>query len=780
MEHFKLSGIGLNLSATDGLTGIDMDHVIQPDGSFEPKALPLINRLLQRTYVEVSPSGTGLRAWGYGKPQRSGKCVGTDKWLEIYSHPSNRYLTVTGLALPGSYSDIGEIQDILDEIHAQWMAIKEVPAPAPTDADRLEALEDDALLDKARNASNGDKFTALWRGDLSAHGGDPSSADLALCSILAFWTDRNPEQMDRLFRLSELHRPKWDEQRGAKTYGEMTIDKAISLCTETYSDSSPEKLERDLQEELRNLAVQALEDGGTRQTLAREFLTVNCLRLAALRKTHREIYAVVREQLREWLDIGSRDFEQFLDQRIADHPTTKKHRQTLEEKERAFLYRYVYQTYDDRYIELATGRSYTPHVFTNLAIRAVPDGWDDHTPQEAFSRLQGQFVSHECYYPGEPRIVERESCAGIHEPLINVYNPSPNRIEPRQNDDERLFFLAHLSYVCGGDDTFVNYLLDWMAYLIQYPGRRANSVPLIIGPKGNGKTFIADVLVDLLGKSNVSMISNDDLSGAFQDGLGFKQLLVLEEFKVFEGQHTMLERFKPWVTNDRVGMNRKGLKKLTIDNIASTIAFSNHEDAIRIDKEERRYGVAISRDAPHSPEYYKRLFDTFVLKYGGSPASILHLLQTRDLSRYNANAPAPWTNARDEMIVNTWSPEEGALEDMLELGSHGLHAELVTYQQIQTAFNTARVISRGTSAGTGSRQAIAKAAKAVGIQRLRNPVRLVAGAPKQTVVYSTRNHAKWQQASDEEIRAQLQAQAAQPPGVSTAGAVLHAQSAQVH
>ncbi len=62
-----------------------------------------------------------------------------------------------------------------------------------------------------------------------------SEADLALCNELAFWCGNNPEQIDRLFRQSKLYRQKWDQKHGGKTYGEMTILKAIQNTTETFT-----------------------------------------------------------------------------------------------------------------------------------------------------------------------------------------------------------------------------------------------------------------------------------------------------------------------------------------------------------------------------------------------------------------------------------------------------------------------------------------------------------------------------------------------------------------
>ena len=62
-----------------------------------------------------------------------------------------------------------------------------------------------------------------------------SEADMALCSHLAFWTEKDPAQIDRLFRQSGLMRDKWDRPQAGTTYGAITIQKAIDNCKEVYT-----------------------------------------------------------------------------------------------------------------------------------------------------------------------------------------------------------------------------------------------------------------------------------------------------------------------------------------------------------------------------------------------------------------------------------------------------------------------------------------------------------------------------------------------------------------
>ncbi len=238
-KHPELAGIGFCLSPDDGLTALDLDHVIDTETcELKPEAVEIVERF-NGTYWEVSPSGEGLRCFCKGKPKRSGKNVGKQKWLEVYSHPSNRYLTVTGNHWAGSAAEVTDQQEALDWLHSRYMEKEPEPKrQQPATTLGSVTLDDDSLLAKAKAARNGDEFDRLWSGDTSSHGGDESAADLALCNILAFWTNGDAARIDRLFRQSGMMRPKWDTRRGESTYGQMTIDRAIAGTRNGYEPRS--------------------------------------------------------------------------------------------------------------------------------------------------------------------------------------------------------------------------------------------------------------------------------------------------------------------------------------------------------------------------------------------------------------------------------------------------------------------------------------------------------------------------------------------------------------
>lgn len=98
--------------------------------------------------------------------------------------------------------------------------------------DGYDLLDDADVLGAARNARNGDKFRALYdEGTRLLHDNNHSVADFSLLMMLAFWTNDNIRQMDRLFAKSALMRSeKWDVIHTADglTYGQYSIARAIA------------------------------------------------------------------------------------------------------------------------------------------------------------------------------------------------------------------------------------------------------------------------------------------------------------------------------------------------------------------------------------------------------------------------------------------------------------------------------------------------------------------------------------------------------------------------
>jgi primase-polymerase (primpol)-like protein len=231
----RYAGIGFVFSQSDQFCGVDLDGCVGSDGVIAPVARAILDDL--KTYAEFSPSGTGIKLVLIGtKPPwarcRSKKVVGL-KEIEIYDE--GRFFALTGARVPSTPPNVEDRQPQLEALCQRLWPKNCSPHLNGTVASAGFTGDDAALVHRAGAAKNGDKFKKLWAGDTSLYGGDDSSADLAFCSLLAFWTGKDAPRMDRIFRLSGLIREKWDERRGETTYRQMTIDRAIADCAEVFS-----------------------------------------------------------------------------------------------------------------------------------------------------------------------------------------------------------------------------------------------------------------------------------------------------------------------------------------------------------------------------------------------------------------------------------------------------------------------------------------------------------------------------------------------------------------
>lgn len=93
----------------DGIVCLDLDHCLV-DGLPTEWARRVLDQC-PPTYVEVSPSGSGLHIWGHGVVDRGRRLRVDDGTVECYS--TARYITVTGHRFDRAPSQLGDLTDVL-------------------------------------------------------------------------------------------------------------------------------------------------------------------------------------------------------------------------------------------------------------------------------------------------------------------------------------------------------------------------------------------------------------------------------------------------------------------------------------------------------------------------------------------------------------------------------------------------------------------------------------------------------------------------------------------
>jgi putative DNA primase/helicase len=243
---------GLGIRVEGNIIAIDLDHCLK-DGKLDQLGAEVVAHF-KNTYIEISPSGTGLRIFVL---MPEGFIYDRDTYyikrgpVEVYAAGcTNRFVTVTG--------NVYQEKDIsLEETGIKWLLETIMPRTTSVNQATVQPshesyLSDDSVLAVASTAKNKEKFNKLWSGSTEGYASN-SEADLALCTILAFYANGNANQVDRLFRKSNLMRAKWNEKHGTDTYGNITIAKAVISLKSFYSPVDTGDADEDFNDELHRL-----------------------------------------------------------------------------------------------------------------------------------------------------------------------------------------------------------------------------------------------------------------------------------------------------------------------------------------------------------------------------------------------------------------------------------------------------------------------------------------------------------------------------------------------
>lgn len=219
VKKYHFNGIGFMFAPP--YFGVDMDDCVENQD--------LIDEFVEslQSYTEWSTSGTGIHIICKGHLPE-----GQRRKNKIEMYESRRYFIMTGNVYDEKYLKIEDCTEKIKVLHHKYLYTP-TPQALPRTVEPVD-MSDQEIIDKARACKTGSLFQLLYSGAWEGLYQSQSEADLALCNQLAFWTQKDEQQMDRIFRSSGLMRPKWNQKRGSLTYGQITIQKACLACTEVY------------------------------------------------------------------------------------------------------------------------------------------------------------------------------------------------------------------------------------------------------------------------------------------------------------------------------------------------------------------------------------------------------------------------------------------------------------------------------------------------------------------------------------------------------------------
>jgi energy-coupling factor transporter ATP-binding protein EcfA2 len=153
------------------------------------------------------------------------------------------------------------------------------------------------------------------------------------------------------------------------------------------------------------------------------------------------------------------------------------------------------------------------------------------------------------------------------------------------------------------------FLLKWMAWLVQKPGVLPGVCIVITGKQGCGKSTIFEKLFSHMLGSYYGTTNNpkNDLFGTFVELKNGKRMVVINDCPVSQVK-SGAEQFKSLITDEIMNYERKGHQSIPMHNITSYVMVTNSDEPVRLEASDRRYMIAECKpDLIGKFEYFKAL-----------------------------------------------------------------------------------------------------------------------------------------------------------------------------
>lgn len=634
-------GVRFTFTESDPFYFFDIDNCLTDAGQWSERAMELMQRF-PGAAVEVSASGRGLHIIGTGRPtvpsaQRGKKSSSGD--FDLYTEA--RFIALTATNITGSAATPAH-QEQLDYIVAAYLGKKVDTAAAAWTTEPVEQwsgpTDDAELIERAlRSKSTAAYFGGaacfedLWRVDADrlvqfypsdqGMGYDASKVDAAVAQHLAFWTGKDCARIERLMRSSDLARDKWD---GRPEYLQDTILKAVAMQGDVYSER---REDTPLSEEL---GAYKLRGTAGQQALAAE------IRERVLVATQdlelRQKLAKLKgpgQSCEFWIDHQGLSGQQLVailetpaaapapQVSVQAAPTVVEGYQMLDvDRQLEFFAGCVYVT-EQHAVLTPSGQYLKPEQFNVIygGYEFQLDATNRKTTTKAFEAFSASRairwpkVDSTCFRVGLPTgAIIREG--GLS--LANSYLPIDI---PRKAGNPNPF-IDHLRRLLP-DSRDQSILLAYMAAVVQHKGTKFKWCPLIQGIQGNGKTLFSECVQYAVGRRYSHMPKASEIAEKFNGWLFDKFFIGVEDIYVAERKREVIEVLKPMITSEWHPF--RGMQKTEVmrDNFANFIMNSNHKDAVRKERGDRRFCIFytaqqdlddLKRDGL-TDTYFKELYD---------------------------------------------------------------------------------------------------------------------------------------------------------------------------
>ena len=304
----------------------------------------------------------------------------------------------------------------------------------------------------------------------------------------------------------------------------------------------------------------------------------------------------------------------------------------------------------------------------SLAARMPRSGWDQVTSHPDWRTKLEVPLSGVDFDPTES---DREVVYNLWGGWKKITRP------PGAKCDSILAMLHHLcSFEQASHQVVYEWILNWLAFMMQNPGAKMQSCILMHGSQGAGKNTFFDAVLEIFSNEYSVQFGPKQLEKRFNALFSKKMFAIGNEIVASrEDLYHVKGHIKHMITERRWVVEAKNKDERWERNCCNFVFLSNELNPQALDKGDRRHCVIWT---PHVPEphedsyaiWQKLWSEAHAERKNGGHAALYYYLMQRDLTGFTEATWPPMTQAKQDLIdINMDSRERfwrGYMEESIE------------------------------------------------------------------------------------------------------------------
>ena len=223
-------------------------------------------------------------------------------------------------------------------------------------------------------------------------------------------------------------------------------------------------------------------------------------------------------------------------------------------------------------------------------------------------------------------------------------------VRPRRGTDWPLMRRHLYEVICSGNEEWFEFLINWLAYMVQHPGEVGHIAVVLRGGEGVGKGFFANYLMRILGPHALHLRNAEHIYGKYNLHLQ-NCILLLSDEAYWPGDKQMEGVLRALITEERLPVEGKYQNLFETHNCVHVLIFSNNDWVVPMATDARRFFVL---DVPDTHRGDTAYWDAlgYELEHGGPAAMLGELLLDRNIKYFNPRVAPDTPASREQRLLS--------------------------------------------------------------------------------------------------------------------------------